>query len=490
MIDLKEFIKREEKQKDGRKTIIKLEQGKSYCINETICLQTETLIDGNGAVIQNNADIGLMISASETELKNLKIFGGGISIQIDNKGKSIENIAIENCELKNYMLSGLVLGTGESGGTTSRVCVKDCVISTDPMKKDDGTDNVIALDILITAGLSDKKNIENVLVTGVEIDNCKISGHSICNIMSVPGLSLNPDFTPIFSNCAIENVQVTNSELTGSDDTAFAAQANYINNEACYCRNFTMYGNEIEFGLTGLSASAGSPMTGKVENIFFKKIKIANNRLTGRKNVGETRTAIGIGAGGIDYKPAICNKCGVEDVEIIGNTISECERGITVSAGHSMIDADAPSELRKNYVKRVVIKNNELRDVQNCFIFYAAWIEGRRFDWNWGLHHTTQTWLAPVQNHHEKTVTASENYIENLLCEGNYCDGFSYLLHAASVMARGHGLVNGNEIIKDFVFKENKYKNGEEHIRVCDTILEDWVTDGGNNILEQKNILI
>ena len=57
-------------------------------------------------------------------------------------------------------------------------------------------------------------------------------------------------------------------------------------------------------------------------------------------------------------------------------------------------------------------------------------------------------------------------------------------------MARGHGLVTENKIKKNFVFRKNKHCNGEEHVAIRDVILEDWVTDGGNNTLEQSNIQI
>lgn len=490
MIDLGQVIKIAEKQSDDKKCIVTLQKNEHYFIKKTIYICRNMQIEGNGAVIQNETDLGLLIASSDVKISNLKICGGGISIRIDNRGKTIKNIVVQNCEMKDYAFSGLVIGASEGNGMTQNILVKDCVIWTEPLKKEDGTDCVVALDVLLTAGFSDKKNLENTLLKDVVIDHCSIKGHSICNIMSVPGLSANPDSTPVFKNCRIEDISVTNSKLIGSDDTVIAAQANYINNESCYCQNFIVCNNEIEFGLTGLSASAGSPMTGKVEKIFFREIKFINNKMHGRKNVGETRTAIGIGAGGINYKPTSCNKSGIENVEIKGNTIIECERGITVSAGYSMIDADAPSELRENYVRNIIIKSNYLKDVQNCFMFYAAWIEGRRFDWNWGVHHTTQTWLPPVENHQNKTVVAKGNYIENLICEENSCDGFSYLLCAAAVMARGHGLVTENKIKKNFVFRKNKHCNGEEHVAIRDVILEDWVTDGGNNTLEQSNIQI
>lgn len=490
MVDLKKLIEEQFEIVGTEQCKIELKEKETYYINDTIHLTKPVHIEGNGTQIENKAGTGIIISTSDVKINNVTISKGMISVLIDNKGRKIENITIENSILKEYLLSGLAIGASESSGETKKVKLDNCTFSAATMKKEDGTDNVMALDILLTAGFTDRTDIEDSVLTDVCIDHCAIQGHSICNIMSVPGLSMNPDTTPQFRRCAIKNVSVINSTLTGSDDTVFAAQANYINNEECYCENFSAKNNEIEFGLTGLSASAGSPMTGSVEKIFFKNIDFSDNRLTGKKDVGETRTAIGIGAGSINYKPTICNRCGIENVKIIGNEIIDCERGIKISAGDSMIDADAPSEVTGNYVKKTIIRNNRLKDVQNCFIFYAAWIEGRRFDWNWGAHHTTQTWLPPVTNHAKTTVIASENRIEDLVCEHNDCDGFSYLLCAAAAMARGHGKVSKNTVSGNIVFRNNTFSNGEDHVRIGNTFFEDWVTDGGENLLETDQIQI
>ena len=490
MMDLKKIIKEKVEITTTGQCEIELNKNEIYYIDDTIHLAKPVCIKGNGAYIENKADRGITVLSSDVKITDLTISGGMISVLIDNKGKKIKNIVIENCQLEKYLLSGLVIGASEGYGETKGVSLKNCTLSAETMKKEDGTENVMALDILMTAGLSEETSIENAVLTDVCIEHCMIKGHSICNIMSVPGLSLNPENIPLFRRCAIKNVSITNSTLTGSDDTVFAAQANYINNEECYCENFAAKNNQIEFGLTGLSASAGSPMTGSVEKIYFKNIDFSNNRLTGKKDVGETRTAIGIGAGGIDYKPASCNRCGIEGIKIEENIITDCERGIKVSAGYSMIDADAPSELIGNYVKRTMIRNNKLKDVQFCFIFYAAWIEGRRFDWNWGAHHTTQTWLPPVTDHTKTTVIASENRIEDLVCENNKCDGFSYLLCASAARARGHGRVLKNALCGNIIFRNNAVSNGENHVRINTTILEDWAADGGENLLERDCIQI
>ena len=479
------YISREEDS-----SVIVLDPDENYEITETLIIDKSVCIQGNGAHIVCKARIGFLISASDVALENLTISEGTISAVIDSCGKNIQNISFTGCRFERYILSGIMTGSAKSNGICRNISIRNCSFKAQLSKNEKGEDMVCALDLILTAACSSQDNVGNAVLDGVCVENCDVLGPSICNFMIVPGLSLDPAKTPQFDRCFIRNIKIAGSRLSGSDDTAVAAQANYINNNKCYFEKLEVVGNICEFGLTGISASAGSPMKGDCDGIFIRDIKILDNILTGKPDVGETRTAIGAGGGGINYYTCSCHNSYVKNLEIRGNRIYQCERGIAITGGSSMIDADAPAELKGNFVEDAVIEGNKLTDVENCFIFYGAWIEGRRFDWNWGKHHTTQTWLPHVEDNSKQTMCASYNCIRRLRCENNQCIGFRYLLRAAGAVGRGHGAMSNNRVDEEICFRYNTFEKGENHILVGDCIIEDWVKDDGGNKVEKllKNI--
>ena len=48
--------------------------------------------------------------------------------------------------------------------------------------------------------------------------------------------------------------------------------------------------------------------------------------------------------------------------------------------------------MKNNILNNVTIVENQFIDVDECFIFSGARIEGRRIDWNWGMDHKMQYW--------------------------------------------------------------------------------------------------
>ena len=471
-------------QEDGI-PVIELEKDGVYQLDNTVAIPGPLMLRGNGATIINNQMTGFLLMGSHITLEDVNIQGGLVSVSIDSMGEKIEDIRLNRCRLEGYMLAGVLAGGSKSASECRGLSVTDCCFKAGATKKENGDDNVMALDLILTAACSTDVDVNRAVLDDVTIERCEVYGPSICNFMIVPGLSLNPQKTPMFDGCSISNMRILNCKLRGSDDTAIAAQANYINNPNCFLENFDVIGCDVEFGLTGLSSSGGSPMTGSVSGIYQKNVRYLDNILTGKPDVGETRTAVGLSGGGINYGNTTCLNSWIENVEVRGNRIFNCERGITVHGGYSMIDADAVAELSGNYAKDIYINNNTMTDVENCFIFYGLWIEGRRFDWNWGKHHTTQTWLPHPEDNSLITMAAKNNYVENLTCTDNHCKGFSYLLRAAGAVGRGHGYVEGNRMTEGIVFENNTYEGGENHIIVADTILEDWVADGGRNAVDK-----
>ncbi len=474
----------------GNSAIIELQKDAVYEISEAVQISHRISIRGNGAQIRVNGLSGFVIKSSDVTLENLTLSGGVILIDIDSDGSLVENISIKQCVLKDYYLTGLRTGSSKSNGVCRNISVVDCSFAARENINEQDEKQVVALDMLLLAAHGETDDISHAKLDNVLVERCNLQGPSICNLMLVPGLALNQDRTPQFNRCSISNILIRNCNLTGSDDTVLAAQANYINNNDCYFENLEAVNNTCEFGLTGLSASGGSPMLGDCDGIYIKNIKFNDNVLCGKPDVGETRTAIIVSGGGINYYSCSCHNSYVKNMEIQRNSIRNCENGIFLVGGSSMVDSDAPNELCGNYIEDVVVRNNKLFDVQNCFSFYGARLEGRRFDWNWGKHHTTQFWQPHVEDNRVVTTKTCNNHIRNLVCEENHCFGFSYLLHAIGASGRGHGIMENNSVVDGIVFRNNTFNGGENHIYVAHGVFEDWVRDNGGNVadLNLKNI--
>ena len=99
--------------------------------------------------------------------------------------------------------------------------------------------------------------MKDAILNRVKIAECRLLGASVCNIFIIPGLWAKTGNVPTFDNCTISDILVENCILHDSFDTSLVAQANYINNNNCRVENVAVKNNDIEVGITGVSATAG-----------------------------------------------------------------------------------------------------------------------------------------------------------------------------------------------------------------------------------------
>ena len=482
---------RETIREDGQKiTEIYLEKNAVYDIQGTLFLTENISIYGNNARINCQGIPGVLVAGSHVLLRELTVSGSQIAVRIDSMGSEINDILFENCCVLDYAVCGLCAGSSVSSGVCSNVTLHNCEFRSADRPENAERHFPTAQDIILCAA-SAGNDVKDAVLNGVKIAEGRLLGASVCNIFIVPGLWAKTGNVPTFDNCTISDILVENCILHGSFDTSLAAQANYINNNNCRVENVAVKNNDIEVGITGVSATAGSPMLGSCDGIYFKNFVCTGNHIKGYPGAGEPRAAICIDGGLINYYSNVqCRNSWVEDVNICRNDICEIERGIMIKGAFSMIDAEKDGQLAGNYVKDVAIRENMLRDVETCFLFYGAWIEGRRYDWNWGRNHTEQIWLEHPVDNSISTMSVEGNYIRNLCCEKNRCNGFRYLLKAAGAAGRGHGNMKDNRVQDNIVFRDNIIEGGENHIHVADCIMEDWVNDLGGNCVNSnlKNI--
>lgn len=454
-----------------------LEKGKVYELSDTIELSKPTHLDGQGAILNIGSMTGIHITSSDVRIENLTINGAQISVYVENTSGVLENINIENCKFQEYHIAGVMGGASESDCLSKDITIKNCAFYSAKQKKD----GVSCNDIMFAAAIAGN-NVENGILDGFNIQNCKLCGQSVCNIFMLPGISMNQSTDISFTNCIIRNILIDGCTLTGAYDTSIAIQANLINNMNCGAENVVVKNCTTDIGITGISASSGSPLKGDCHGSYFKGFKCIGNTIFGSDRVGEEMSAINISAGEIDYySDARCYDSYICDVEIRDNYIHDCERGINIHAVYSIIDAEESGHLEGNYVENVVVENNRLKDVDTCFMLLGAWIDGRRLDWHLGNEKKTQFWLPRFENHEKTSFVAKDNYVRNLRCENNMCDGYKVCVLASGAFARGNSVMTGNRIDENIIFQNNTFINGEDHIKVADTILEDWVRDGGGN---------
>ena len=467
-------------------TEICLEDNGIYDIEETLVFPGNISVYGNNARIRCHGDPGLLITGSGVLVKDLTLLAEKTAVRIDSMGTAAEDISFENCRILGYAVCGLWAGSSSDYGTCSNLSLQNCEFQSADRPEDAEKHFPTAQDIILCAA-SAETDVRNAELNRVNISGCRIMGASVCNIFMVPGICAKNGKAPDFNNCSISDVRIENCILHGSFDTALAAQANYINNNNCRTENVTVKNNDIEVGITGISATAGSPMQGECRDIVFRNFICEGNSVTGRPGAGEPQTAVCADGGLINYYSDVqCSGSRVENVYICGNTVRNVEKGIMLRGAFAMIDADKEGVLKGNCVENIVISRNELRDVDVCFLFYGAYLEGRRFDWKWGRNHTEQKWLEHPADNSIPTMSAEGNYIRNLCCEKNHCRGFRYLLKAAGAAGRGHGCAKDNRMADGIIFQNNTAELGENHIHVADCILEDWVNDMGGNCVDMK----
>ena len=118
-------------------------------------------------------------------------------------------------------------------------------------------------------------------------------------------------------------------------------------------------------------------MLGSCDGIYFKNFVCTGNHIKGVSGSSESHGQRFVLTEVINYYSNVqCRIAGFEDVNICRNDICEIERGIMIKGAFSMIDAEKDGQLAGKLCKDVAIQGKYAKDVETCFLFYGAWIEG------------------------------------------------------------------------------------------------------------------
>ncbi len=422
----------------------------------------------------------LKITSSNVYIEGLKINGGLLAINIDGAGKEIENIYIEKCSFKGYLTAGVLVGSTNSNSLIKNINIIDNEFESGLMP---GADSIwgSASPISVFAALTtEPTNIFNAVVDGVCIRGNKLYGINRAGFVEMIGADMTEGYQSHFENCHIRNVVFDNNDITGVGDTAIALQTEMYNHKNCSIENIDIINNRIDVGIYGILVCSGCPMKGISNGIITKNINVIGNELHSR-HPGEPDYAIYV------ISAAVCEVSEVydsilENVIVKDNTIIGFERGIVLCGACGNVDSNAPTIASNNVLKNVLVDGNKIKDTNWCFVIAGAWLEGRRFDWNFSYYHDEKKWDEYIRDHRTKTVIAEKNRIEDLTVSNNICDGFRYFIAAAGAIGRGHAVMNDNEVVKNIEFKNNHITNGENHQIVNDYIFEDWVAGEGNKL--------
>lgn len=463
-------------------TEIELDENAIYAMKKPLVIMHPVTIHGNDADLVCEGATAILVASSGVLLHSMSISGGTVQVMVDALGQRISDIRFQDMIFLNYT-TGIWVGSSVSNSSISELKVIGCKFI-----KDDESIHADS-DITLTSATSKYgEDLQDNLLEHVEISGNFFSGCTRCNILGIVALNMNAagDSEPDFLRCLIRHIIIQGNQMSGAYDTAVAHMANYIRTRECQFDYVDVLDNKITYGITGISSTAASPMKGEARGVCARHIRYIGNVITEQEGgCGEPDTAIALDAAQLDYYSSSSYGSLLEDIEIRDNVITGATYGVRASAAHSMLDADPPCEMKDNVLSNLRITGNTLCRVDECFLFAGARIEGRRTDWNWGTEHKMQYWQKPIKDHHKVTMDVSGNIIKNVLCEHNRMDGYRYACRITGVIARGHGIFTGNRACENITFRNNIGKNGEDHIVIAHTWLEDWARDGGGNQVDE-----
>ncbi len=454
-----------------------------YVLNEVLSIDKPLKITNIDGVIDLQGMAFLRIASSNVYLEGLKFNGGLLAINVDGSGKEIENIYIERCSFKGYLSAGILTGSTISNSLIKNINIIDNEFESGLMPGEDpiwGSATPISIFAALTM---QPAKVSNAIVDGAYIKGNKLSGINRAGIAGMIGADLTQGNQGYFDNCHIRNLAIENNDIAGVGDTSLAVQTEFYNHTNCTIENVDFINNRIDVGIYGISVCAGCPMSGESHDVKAKNINIIGNELHSR-HPGEPDYAIFVSSAVLVGDVSKVYDSVLENVQVKDNTIIGFERGIVLCGANGNVDSNAPSIASNNVLKNVLVDGNKIKDTNWCFVIAGAWLEGRRFDWNFSYYHDEKKWDEYIRDHRTKTVIAEKNRIEDLTVSNNICDGFRYFIAAAGAIGRGHAVMNDNEVVKNIEFKNNHITNGENHQIVNDYIFEDWITGEGNKLDE------
>lgn len=467
----------------GTRSIIDIEPRADIPFGETpLPLLKPVEIIGNDAILWGSRNFGFIVMSSNTEIRDVTMSGFSTSIMINAHGQTIENIAVSHCRFRSFTSCCIMTGSDLSDSCIRNITLTACTLEGAPEQEIDGISDWFAAPVgvmLLAASAQDCEDIHNCTTEQVLIKDCVFRGRHRNSINTIPAAFATGEGKEVahFSyGCKLKDIKIQNCSFANAYDSTINIMGSYMHNVNSTTENLEICNCYVEYNIWGTWVGATEPCQGTVDGAIVRNIDIHHNELRLREGgSGEDSAAIAIQCGRLDYADgAKANNGLVENVRINDNVIWHTQHGIFLNAADSMVDG-LDTEMIGNIIRNVEICRNQLHNVDDCFTFYGAQLEGRRIDVRIGIPPRTMTWLPLLDDHSVTTCTARDNMIQNVICRGNYCTGYKFKYKIAGTKAGGHAYAENNRVAEDLVIEDNTFENGEGHILVENQIIYDWV---------------
>lgn len=469
-------------------SVIELQQ------NDHISLGTQPLpilspleIRGNGTTIVGNGGMGLILMASNTSIDDLVMDNFSTAVMINSHGQNISDISIKNCYFRRFTECSLMTGSDLSNGKISNVSIADCTFEGAPAPDVEGISDWFIAPIgimLLAASGQDDADIHDCSIENVLIRNCTFKDRHRNSINTIPAAIATKSEKEVIHyshDCSIRGLKIEGCNFRNAYDATINIMGSYMHNIGSVTEDVEISNCYLEYNIWGIYFCATEPCQGTVGETVVRNINVHHNELHLRSGgSGEDSAAFAIQCGRLDYADgAKANHGLVENIKVNDNIIYHTQHGIFLNAADSMVDG-LDTEMIGNVIQNAEICRNRLYDVDDCFTFYGAQLEGRRVDIRIGIPPRTMNWLPLLEDHSVTTCTTKDNIIRNVICRDNYCTGYKFKYKIAGIKAGGHAYADNNRVAEDLVLENNTFENGEGHILVENQVIYDWVQAQNN----------
>ncbi|MCI8714096.1 MAG: hypothetical protein HFH23_18070 [Ruminococcus sp.] len=494
-----------EKVTDGKSCLaegetVELDGTKTYELTRCLSVNRPITIKGNGAVLVGDISEAISVSSGGVKVDGLTLDGFAKAVNVDALDTVAEHIELSHLTINDPGYGVCVnIASTENGGTIRDLYIHDCVMNSgyDRSATEEGRGGDGATGFIISAAGpagTRQEDIVDTQVDGLIIERCRVLGGRRYGINMLAGVILPVEGMDYWSqkarvvNAAIRNVKVLDSEFDYCWEMGISLSCGCIMNYGSVLENLEVARCKVVHGIAGIGYSAAGPVVptsiakgmgvrhGSIHDNYVKEMDIPVNE----PNFGITLWGgRAEGIGGVEVYD-----CFVEDVDIYNNTIEGSGNAVALVAANAL--SDEVLEISGNYLKNIRIRNNTIRDCETAFLFTAAFSEGRRFDWNWGWRVEDQYFAPLLENHHTQTGRFLGNYLEDISCTANNVTGCRLELQATSARGQGHAFMKDNKVIKQIVYKDNRFERSEGHRLVKDVNVWDWVQDDGGNEVDHS----
>ena len=475
---------------------IELAPGAEFSLDIPLVLGMPLRIKGNGAVLSGKAPCAVMICSGNTEVSELTLNGYGCAVNIDAMGGTADGISLRNLTINDPGYGVCInIGSSKSNSSLRNILISGCTLNSGYSREfaeESGIrDGAMGFNIAAACPQSAlTEDLENAEIDGLVIDDCHILGARRFGINMLVGVEVPSESSDylnqqsVLRNNAIRNVKILRCEFDWCFEGGISLMCGCIKNYGSICENLEVAYCRIVSGLLAVAISGAGPVvpTSVSRSMGVRHCSIHDNDCRAMDmDIGEPNYGIVIQSARAEgYAGIEVYDCFVEDVDIVNNTVTGNAFGIGLVAANALTDERIC--LSGNYVRNIRITGNKLSDVETAFQFYAAYAEGRRFDWNWGWRKVDQNWAPLLSDHTVSTAVYKDNFISDIVCRDNLIDGCRYEVCAAGACGKGHALMTGNRISDEIIFENNTFTRSENHIRVMDSDICDWVSADGNSV--------